>query len=219
MYGVRVISSLLHLSLTFCAGSCAAMPTHDRIADLLSTGLVGWQQTGGQGGAWRMEDGVLFVEGQDGGWLATHRQYSNFALALEFRVPPGGNGGVFLRAPLEGDPAYAGLEIPIVDDYAERQSPLESWQYTGSIYGVQGPADRVSRKAGQWQKMVIIARGPRIQVGLNGKKIVDTDLRYYSQMANAHPGLTRTGGYLGLQSHGGRVEFRRIKLRELPEAR
>jgi len=217
MYGVRVISALLLLSVAACAGSCARMHARDRDMDLLSTGLVGWQQIGGQGGAWRIQDGVLSVEGENGGWLATHRQYGDFALFLEFRVPPGGNSGVFIRAPLEGDPAYTGLEIQIVDDYAERQSPLESWQYTGSIYGVQAPSDRVSKKAGQWQTMVIVARGARIQVGLNGTKIVDADLTNYAHLANTHPGLARTGGYIGLQSHGSRVEFRNVRIRELPE--
>ncbi len=216
MYGVKVISAFSLLSLMFCAGSCARVQTRERDVDLLATGLVGWQQIGGQDGVWRVEDGVLSVEGENGGWLATHRQYGNFALSLEFRVSPGGNSGVFIRAPLEGDPAYTGLEIQIVDDYAERQNPLESWQYTGSLYGVQAPSDRVSKKAGQWQTMVIIARGPRIQVGLNGTKIVDADLTNYSHLANTHPGLARTGGYIGLQSHGSRVEFRNIRIRELP---
>jgi hypothetical protein len=216
MYGVKVISAFLLLSLLFGTGSCARRQTRARDVDLLSTGLVGWQQMGGTQGAWRFEDGVLYAEGANAGWLATNRQYNDFALSLEFRVSPGANSGVFLRAPLAGDPAYTGLEIQIVDDYAERRSPLESWQYTGSIYGVQAPSDRVSRKAGEWQTMMIIARGPRIQVGLNGTKIVDTDLTYYSHLATTHPGLARTGGYIGLQSRGSRVEFRNIKVRELP---
>ncbi len=217
MYGVKIISALLLLSFGFCAGSCARMQARDRGVDLLSTGLVGWQQIGGQGGAWRVQDGVLSLEEENGGWLATHRQYGNFALSLEFRVPPGGNSGVFIRSPLEGDPAYAGLEIQIADDYAERQSPLASWQYTGSIYGVQAPSDRASKKAGQWQTMAIVARGPRVQVSLNGTKIVDADLTNYAHLASTHPGLVRTSGYIGLQSHGSRVEFRNIRIRELPE--
>ncbi len=219
MVGVKVVSVLLLLSLMLGAGSCAGTQTQTRDLDLLNTGLVGWQQIGGQEGAWRFEKGILSVEGDSGGWLATHRPYDNFALQLEFRVPPGGNSGVFIRAPLEGDPAYTGLEIQILDDYAERGTRLEPFQYTGSIYGIQAPSERVSKKAGQWQRMIIIARGVHIQVGLNGKKIVDTDLSYYVHLADTHPGLLRKGGYIGLQSHGSRIEFRNIKLRELPETR
>jgi hypothetical protein len=149
--------------------------------------------------------------------LATNRLYRDFALSLEFRVPPGGNSGVFLRTPLEGDPAYTGIEIQILDDYAERWSQLEPHRYTGSIYGIQAPVERVSKKAGQWQKMVIIARGPQIQVGLNGKKIIDTNLTHFAHKLDTHPGLMREGGYIGLQSYDSRMEFRRMIVRELPE--
>jgi hypothetical protein len=216
MYRVRVLSALGSLFLLFYAGSCARMQTSRSDVDLLATGLVGWQQIGGQPGAWCFADGVLWVEGKDGGWLATSRPYGNFGLSLEFRVSPGGDSGVYLRAPLAGDPACAGVEIQIADDYARRSSPREPWQYTGSIYGVQAPSDRVSWEAGRWQEMVIIAEGLRIRVGLNGKKIVDTDLTYYAHLVDTHPGLARRAGYIGLQSDGSRVEFRNLTIRELP---
>jgi len=219
MYGVKIVSVLVLLSLTLCVSSCTQTQARARDADLLATGLVGWQQIGGQEQAWHFEDGVLYAEGENGGWLATHRQYDNFAMAVEFRVPPGGNSGIFIRAPLEGDPAYTGMEIQILDDYAEQPSPLEPYQYTGSIYGIQAPSERFSKPAGQWQRIVIIAQGLHIQVGLNGKKIVDADLSNYVHLADRHPGLLRKGGYIGLQSHGSRIEFRNIKLRELPESR
>ncbi len=219
MYGVKVVSVLWLWSLVLWAGSCAGTQTHARDSDLLATGLVGWQQIGGQERAWRFENGVLSVTGEQGGWLATHRQYNNFAVQLEFRVAPGGEGGLLIRTPLEGNPAYAGLKIEIRDDSAEQGSRLEPSQYTGSISGIQAPSDRVSKKAGQWQRLVVIAQGVHIQVGLNGKKIVDTDLSYYTHMANTHPGLLRKGGHIGLQSAGGPIEFRNIKLRELPESR
>jgi len=216
MYGVKIVVMLSLGSLVLCVSSCTTMQTRAPDTDLLATGLVGWQQIGGQEQAWHFENGVLYVEGQNGGWLATHRQYDNFALSVEFRVPPGGNSGVFIRSPLEGDPAYTGMEIQILDDYAGPAGHLEPYQYTGSIYGIQGPSDRVSKQAGQWQKMVIIAQGSHIQVSLNGKKIVDTDLTYYSHQADTHPGLTRKSGYIGLQSQGSRVEFRNLMIRELP---
>ncbi len=217
MYGVKVVSVLLLLSLMLCAGSCAG--TQARDSDLLATGLVGWQQIGGEERAWHFENGVLSVTGEKGGWLATHRAYNNFAVQMEFRIPPGGNGGLLIRAPLEGDPAHTGLKIQIRDDYAEQGTRLAPFQYTGSIYGIQAPSERVSQKAGQWQRLVVFAEGLHIQVGLNGKKIVDTDLSYYTHLADKHPGLLRTGGHIGLQSQGGPIEFRNIKLRELPESR
>jgi len=223
---MRVISMVLLLSLVLGAGSCSRMQARSRGTDLLSTGLIGWQQIDGEEGTWRYEpagslepgDGVLCTEGETGGWLATLRKYDDFELSLEFRVPPGGNSGVFLRAPLEGNPAYNGMEIQILDDRAEQWRDLEPYQYTGSLYDVQAPSERASKRAGQWQRMVIVARGPRIQVSLNGREIVNADVTNYPHKVDTHPGLTRREGYIGLQNHGSRVEFRNIRIHELPGA-
>jgi hypothetical protein len=203
--------------LTLLAGSCHRMPTSTGSTNLLATGLVGWQQIAGKEGSWHSVDGVLYTDGE-GGWLSTTRPYTNFVLSLEYRVPADGNSGVFLRAPHEGNPAYAGMEIQILDDYGEEWAHLQPDQYTGSLYDVQAPSERATKPAGQWQKMVIVARGPQIQVGVNGHKVLDTDVTYYPYKLDTHPGLQRRGGYLGLQSHGGRVEFRNIRIWELAEA-
>lgn len=222
MSRMRAIVPILLLFVALGAGSCARLGRYETVAlprtggdDLLSTGLVGWQQIGGTQDAWHYQDGILYTEGQDGGWLATLRQYGDFRLSLEFRVPPGGNSGVFIRSPLEGDPAYTGMEIQILDDYAEQWRGLNPYQYTGSIYSVQAPAERATKKAGQWQKMTITACGPQIEVVLNGRKIIDTNVTYYSDKTDSHPGLTRDGGYIGLQNHGSRVEFRNVRIRVL----
>lgn len=177
--------------------------------------LSGWEQVGGQAAAWQVTDGVLYTDGAGGGWLSTAREYGNFRLELEFRVPEGGNSGVFLRAPRVGDPAYAGLEIQVLDDYADKYADLQSWQYTGSIYGVLAPSSRESHKAGRWQSMVIVCEGPQVQVTLNGEGIVDANLIAYMHLEKSHPGLKRRGGYIGLQNHSTRVEYRNIRLTEL----
>ncbi len=210
-----VISLLL---LSVAVGSCTPTQAWSDDIDLLSTGLVGWQRIGGQEGTWRFEDGILYTEGENGGWLATRRQYDDFMLSLEFRVSPGGNSGVFIRAPLEGNPAYAGLEVQILDDYAERWRDLQPYQYTASIYDVQAPSEQASREADEWQTMVIAARGPRVRVILNGEKVIDTNVTYYPYKLDTHPGLRRQRGYIGLQNHGSRVEFRNVRIRELSEA-
>ena len=222
MNGTKAISAVLLLAVALGAGSCSRWHVREDWSlalaggdDLLSTGLIGWQQIGGVQGTWCFRDGILSTEGQAGGWLATLRQYDDFRLSLQFRVSPGGNSGVFIRSPLEGDPAYAGMEIQILDDYAEQWRDLSPYQYTGSIYDVQAPSERATKQAEQWQTMVITARGTRIKVALNGRKIVDTDVTYYPYKTDVHPGLTRDGGYIGLQSHGSRVEFRNVRIRGL----
>jgi len=177
--------------------------------------LAGWQQIGGRERAWQVADGILYTEGEGGGWLSTTEEYAEFILEIEFRVPSGGNSGVFLRAPHEGSPAYAGMEIQVLDDYADQYADLKPWQYTGSIYGVQDPASRASRKAGRWQRMVIVCRGPRVQVTLNNERIIDANLIDYMHLEKSHPGLKRRRGYIGLQNHSTRVDYRNIRIKEL----
>ena len=219
MNGMKAVSVILLSLLSVGAGSCTRMHIRSQGIDLLSTGLVGWQQIGGQEGTWRFEDGILRTEGENGGWLATLREYDDFTLSLEFRVSPGGNSGVFIRAPLEGNPAYAGMEIQILDDDAEQWRGLQPYQYAGSIYDVQAPSERAGRRADEWQTMVIAARGTRVRVMLNGAKVVDTDVTYFPYKFDTHPGLKRPRGYLGLQHHGSRVEFRNVRIRELSGVR
>ncbi|MBN1360028.1 MAG: DUF1080 domain-containing protein [Sedimentisphaerales bacterium] len=214
----KVKVTLLALSLvclSTMASSCTSTGAARGHADLLSTGLVGWQQIGGQTGSWRFRSGVLSTDGSAGGWLSTVRQYGDFRLSLEFRIAPGGNSGVFIRAPHEGDPAYAGLEIQILDDYAEPHEGLAAAQYTASIYDVQAPSERASKAADEWQRMVITCKGPCVKVVLNGRRVIDTNLTYFPYKYAAHPGLARSAGYIGLQNHGSRVEFRDIRIEAL----
>ncbi|NOX87429.1 MAG: DUF1080 domain-containing protein, partial [Calditrichaeota bacterium] len=99
--------------------------------------LEGWKVIGGKPESWRVKDGILYTSGKGGGWISTVKEFGDFKLSLEFRVPAGGNSGVFIRAPHSGDPAYTGMEIQVLDDYAPVYANLKPWQYTGSIYGVQ----------------------------------------------------------------------------------
>ncbi|MEX1135628.1 MAG: family 16 glycoside hydrolase, partial [Balneolales bacterium] len=170
--------------------------------------LAGWERVGVEDGSWHANDGILSTEGEGeewemgggGGWLSTENTYDNFILELEYRIPEGGNSGVFLRAPREGDPAYQGMEIQLLDDGSEQYAGLNPWQYTGSIYDVKAPNKQVSKPAGEWQKMVIVADGPAVSVTLNGEKIINSNLINHMDRVEEHPGLKRRSGYIGLQN-------------------
>jgi hypothetical protein len=179
------------------------------------TDLSGWTVVDGMREAWGASDGILFTNGEDGGWLSTDREYDNFELELDFRLGEGGNSGVFIRAPRQGDPAYTGMEIQVLDDYAAEYAALKPWQYCGSVYGVVAAKKGVSKKANEWQHYRIVARGPRVTVTLNGQQIVDADLIEHMDKESTHPGLKRRSGFIGLQCHGDRVEYRNIRLTEL----
>jgi hypothetical protein len=191
----------------------------DRFVPLFNgTDLTGWKQYASKKDAWKVEDGLLVCTGKGGGWLGTVRDYADFELRLEYRLTPGGNSGVYIRAPEEGWISRQGMEIQILDDFHPNYANIDFYQYTGSIYHVVAPTRRASKKAGQWNALTIRAQGREIQVVLNGIRIVDADLdrcRRDPAVAKEHPGLARTTGRIGLQSHTDRVEFRNIRLREL----
>ena len=211
---MRTTTSLFALALTLAP---ALAPAADTPATPLFDGksLAGWSPVGGKADNWTAQDGLLVTKGDGGGWLSTEKTYSDFALKLEFRTGPGGNSGVFIRSPRTGDPAYTGMEIQVLDDDAAMYKDLKPFQYCGSVYGVI-PAKRGSLKpAGEWNAMEITAKGTRITVKLNGQTVVDGDLADHSDAEKTHPGILRKEGYIGLQSHSDRVEFRNIEVTDL----
>src|SRR5687767_2143558 len=65
------------------------------------------------GKGYQVKDGVLFCTKEDGGNLFTEKEYANFVLRFEFKLEPNSNNGVGIRAPLEGDVAYKGIELQV----------------------------------------------------------------------------------------------------------
>jgi hypothetical protein len=179
--------------------------------------LTGWKVFGGNMDVWGAEKGLIYVQGSGGGWLLTEEQYGDFALRLEYKIPAKGNSGVALRAPLQGNVSYTGMEIQILDDpwYLKNYKGLKRTQLTGSIYGVVPPSAEAIKPPGEWNEMEITATGRQITVVINGKKVVDANLDDYKDQTKEHPGLLRTSGHLGLQSHDGRVEFRNLFVKPL----
>lgn len=176
--------------------------------------LSGWQ---GATKGYVVEDGVLVC--RKGGNLFTKEQYSDFIIRFEVKLPPGGNNGLGIRAPLRGDAAYVGMEIQILDDSAPKWKNLKPYQYHGSIYGVV-PAKRGHlKKVGEWNFEEVTCKGTQVTVKLNGTTIVDADIEKASTPktldGRAHPGLKRTTGHIGFLGHGAGIEFRNIRIKKL----
>jgi hypothetical protein len=181
--------------------------------------LNGWTLVHGRGPGYIVENGVIVCPAEGGGNLFTEKEYSNFILRLEWKLAEGGNNGVGIRAPLEGDAAYAGMEIQILDDEADvyQKMNLKPAQYTGSVYDVF-PAQRgFVRRYPAWNEEEILADGRHIRVTLNGHVVTDVNLDDVKDPAvlKKHPGLARTSGHIGFLGHGTRVEFRNIRIQEL----
>ena len=179
--------------------------------------LTGWQGIGGLPGNWSVKEGNLTCTGGKGAqWLATESEYDDFDLSLEFNLPANGNSGVFVRAPREGAPWVAGMEIQLLDDYGPKWKNLKPDQLTGAIYAAFAPSKQATGKAGEWQSMRIRCVGRSCAVWVNGTQVVDVNL---DEVAEKHgkkvPGLRRRTGLIGLQNHGDPVSFRKIVLKRV----
>ena len=178
------------------------------------------------GKGYQIENGVLYSTKEDGGNLYTEKEYADFVFRFEFRLTPNANNGIGIRAPLEGDAAYVGMEIQVLDDGGSMYTKLEPGQYHGSIYKVV-PAKRGFQKpVGEWNTEEIVANGRRITITLNGTVIVDANLDDVKDEAvlKEHRDLTKpegargianTKGHIGFLGHGAHVEFRNIRIKEL----
>jgi hypothetical protein len=205
-----VLIALLALGLL---GSCAVADDDGFTSLFNGKDLTGWS-----GADYRVEDGVLVCPADGGGTLLSTRQYANFVLRLDFKVPEGGNNGVGIRTPAQGDPAYVGMEIQVLDDYADVYKTLQPWQYCGSVYGIFPAKRGITKPAGEWNSEEILVDGTHVRVKVNGKVVSDGDTSTVAdpELRKAHPGLDRIAGHVGFMGHGSRVEFRKIRIKELP---
>lgn len=182
--------------------------------------LTGW---GGAVENYEVVDGAIRCKTGKGGVLHTKEQYGDFIAKLEYKVPPGGNNGLAIRYPGEGDTAYEGMcELQVLDNDSEKYATLDPRQYHGSAYGMAAAARGYSRPAGEWNFQEVTVIGSTIKVELNGNLILNTDLSKVTSdfMANkAHPGKDRTQGYFGFAGHSDPVEFRHIRIKELSSVR
>ena len=178
----------------------------------------GWQLVKGHGPGYVVKDGVLVCPKEGGGNLFTAKEYKDFVFRFEFKMEPGGNNGVGIRAPLVGDVAYAGMEIQILDhDHAMYKGKLKPTQRHGSVYDVIPAKADTLKPAGEWNSEEIRIKGGKIRVTLNGKVITEGDLTKVTDPAvlKKHPGVRRTQGHIGFLGHGSHVEFRNIRVKEL----
>lgn len=179
--------------------------------------LQGWTFVGPAGNGYVARDGLLSCPAGSGGNLFTEKSYSDFVLRFEFRLQKGGNNGVGLRAPLNGDAAYVGMECQILDDSDPQYADLKPWQFHGSIYGVAAAKRGALKPPGEWNAEEIECAGRRVKVTVNGKVTVDADLDKVTNLDTLaqHPGLQRTEGHIGFLGHGDPIDFRNIRLRDL----
>lgn len=177
--------------------------------------FTGWS---GPTDNYEVVDGALVCKPGKGGTIFTDKEYSDFKVRFEFKLPPGGNNGLAIRYPGSGDTAYVGMcELQVLDNTAEKYSTLDDRQYHGSAYGMAAAERGFQRPVGEWNFQEVTVQGSKIKVELNGTVILDTDLSGINEyMANSpHPGKDRVSGHFGFAGHGDAVQFRNVEIKEL----
>jgi HEAT repeat protein len=153
------------------------------------------------------------------GNLYTKEEYGNFIFRFEFQLTPAANNGLGIRTPMDGDAAYVGMELQILDNEDPVYRDLKKYQYHGSVYGII-PAQRGYLKpTGEWNCQEVIADGDHIKITLNGAVILDGDIREATKNGtpdgNEHPGLFNKKGHIGFLGHGSPLKFRNIRVKTL----
>ncbi len=165
------------------------------------------------------ENGTIAVHPSDQGFgdLYTVKEYSDFVFRFEFKLTPGANNGVGIRTPGEGDAAYVGMEIQILDHFNEIYQPwLLDYQYHGSVYGVIPAKNRNALKpVGEWNQEEIYIKGNHIRVTVNDIVVTEGDISNGPIDKREHPGLMNKSGKIGFLGHGSELWLRNIRIKEL----
>jgi Domain of Unknown Function (DUF1080) len=179
--------------------------------------LDGWA---GPVDQYEVKDGAIVCKPHKGGTIYTKEEFSDFVARVEYKLPPGGNNGLAIRYPGQGDTAYVGMcEVQVLDDSAKQYAKLDPRQYNGSVYGIVAAQRGYLRPVGDWNFEEVTVKGPHIKVELNGTVIVDADVSKITEyMAKSpHPGKDRTSGHFGFAGHSDPVAFRNVMIKKLSE--
>jgi hypothetical protein len=179
--------------------------------------VVGWEVVGG-------ELIALGQGGDHGNDIVTDEEFENFELAIEWKLSPQANSGIFFNVVETGyDVPYAtGPEYQLLDDDGWPDK-LEEWQHTAANYAMHPPSVKAAKPVGQWNQTRLVVDHGHVQHWLNGVKVVEYDLwtpdwerRVKAGKWKDYPGYGRAKrGRIGLQDHGNKIYFRSIRIRTL----
>jgi hypothetical protein len=214
-------SVLLALSLSI-ATTLAAEPSSGFTPLFNGRDLSGWVNVNCAPETFTVRDGMIHCDGIPTGALRTERQYENFILELEWRhMKSGGNAGVFIWSgslPAPGQPFLRAIEVQVLDHGYGKSD----WFTThGDIFPIHGstmkpfspskgdrsfPKEFRSKGTNEWNHYRIVATNGVIRLSVNGAEVSGgTDCSWRK-------------GYIALESEGGIVDWRNLRIQELPSS-
>ena len=212
------------IRLAFLLALTASLSARSEPVDLFNgRNLEGWVNVNCAPETWSVKDGVIHCTGHPTGALRTTRQYENYILELDWRhLSSGGNSGIFIWATpvaAPGVPFLRSIEVQVLDN-GYNASGKNQWYTThGDVFPIHGssmapfgrhngmrsfPGQERSNSSPEWNHYRIVCSNGVIRLSVNGAEVSGGEKCNYRK------------GYLGLESEGGPVEFRNIRLTELP---
>ncbi len=230
---MRVAFSLLSMALWLTLVSSALQAADNQLTE--AEKAEGWQLlfNGSDTTGWKcnngkqpvdtvVEDGTL-VPYKSGGYVLMYdKQFGDFILKCDVKMPEHCNSGVFFRIGEPKDPVQTGFEIQVLNNNSSISR--NSW---GSIYDLVAPSKNNLKDTGEWNSMVITCRGPHITVETNGEEVAEIDCDQWTEPGKRPDGSKHKfraaikdfprKGYLGFQDHGAKVWYKNVKVLELDE--
>ena len=197
---------------------------------------AGWHTYGKDhaGKGWIIEDGAIHLDAEnkknwqpgDGGDLVTDEEFQDFHLKLDWKVGPNANSGIIFF--VKEDPATypntwnTGLEMQVLDNQGHPDAKIHKHR-AGDLYDLIASSSEPVKPAGEWNTAEIISKGGKLELKLNGKSVVNTQLwgdQWKQLVAGSKfktmPGFgTFKSGRIALQDHGDEVWYRNIMIKRL----
>lgn len=209
------------LGLMFSCASTQYAGAEDELVPMFNgTDFDGWVLTNTPPETWSYQDGMVICSGKPIGEIRTAKMYQNFVMELEWRhMVPRGNAGVFVWADditARGVPFHRGIEVQVLENaYGNNRSHTTH----GDIFPIHGakmtpingrggsrafPTENRSNPSPEWNHYRIECRDGEISLAVNGKVVT-----------KGKDCIPRKG-YICLESEGGIVHYRNVKICELP---
>jgi flagellar biosynthesis GTPase FlhF len=184
---------------------------------------------------WQEKDGTIYCTGKPVGVTRSKKTYENFELVAEWRhMKPAGNSGIFLWAPdasftglKPGQLPRGGIEVQVLDleyetRYEKKNGKKSDWFTShGDVFPVgtskmkpfapvskngrrSFPSKRLTLGVEKWNHYYVRAINGEVRLWVNGEEV--------SGGSNCQP----AAGFMALESEGSPVEFRNLRIRELP---
>ncbi len=196
--------------------------------------------------AWSFRDGAWAIDGEGAmtcrmekvkdkkgnlrtrgmGYAWSKKTYGDFELTLSYKLSHGANSGVFYRADPK-NPVQGGFEIQLMDNegFQKTHGKKDAKKLNGSFYDGKAPSSDPSNPVGQWNRLKLTCRGPKVTLAINGVSVFAVNVDDWKT-----PGKNPDGtgnkfkkalkdfprhGHIGLQNHGQPVWFKDIRIKPL----